>query len=376
MNREQIYDELDRVMNREVDQASSDAPDKRESHVIKTFMLEADLKESEPTQAAIQLAGQIFSTRTASIRATDADELLWLSINNKRRKGTSDLYLDCLNPRYWLMHCAGHGDSIEDFVKASFVHPALDHAWMPSQLLDLHTGAGQFRGFRLSYNRKIDKESSDTQETLRHLSMNFISTQAKATLKYVRDSPSLKHGTALAKIKLRLENNRLGSVNTELFYDGKATARGTSFRTHLDFVNAVYGGTYATSLRKVEEDYSLYLHADDKGYSRIKGEPIIFHFDEDIPDLAAFCDHLFSSTEPYRLWGMPIKKSDKYYRIQAVDLHVGSQLAFEIFPRMIRVFLPQRSCGNSILRFYTNLQHGYDALVRPTNSRGEPLFDF
>jgi hypothetical protein len=84
---------------------------------------------------------------------------------------------------------------------------------------------------------------------------------------------------------------------------------------------------------------------------------------------------MFSGVEPFRLWGVPVEVGPKAFRVRAVDLHVGETVDFEVFPEVIRVYLPSGGCGNSIIRYYTNLQHTFDAKVS-AESAGERLFGF
>jgi hypothetical protein len=68
--------------------------------------------------------------------------------------------------------------------------------------------------------------------------------------------------------------------------------------------------------------------------------------------------------------------ADDFYRIQALDLHVGNTLTFEASPKFVRLYLPSGACGNTVIRFFTNLQHYYDSLVRAEDGNGRPLFEF
>jgi hypothetical protein len=52
---------------------------------------------------------------------------------------------------------------------------------------------------------------------------------------------------------------------------------------------------------------------------------------------------------------------------------VTNRITFEITPEFMRVYLPDGSCGNTIIRLYTNLQHYYDSLVVLAAGGGEPL---
>ena len=88
-----------------------------------------------------------------------------------------------------------------------------------------------------------------------------------------------------------------------------------------------------------------------------------------------FCEKVFSCGEPFRLWGVPIRVAEDFYRVEGFDLHIGNPIQFEIAPEFIRVYMPTGSCGNSVVRLYTNLQHHYDALIQAEDGNGRCVFE-
>ena len=105
----------------------------------------------------------------------------------------------------------------------------------------------------------------------------------------------------------------------------------------------------------------------------ISGEPVNILFPRPIVDLEIFCDRVFSCAEPFRLWGVPVRLSNDSYRVSAVDLHVGSEVTFEISPDWMRIYLPKGSCGNTVIRIFTNLQHHYDAQIEAVDGDGSNI---
>ncbi len=83
---------------------------------------------------------------------------------------------------------------------------------------------------------------------------------------------------------------------------------------------------------------------------------------------------LFGGTDPFRLWGVPVSIGKDYFRVTALDLHVTNRITFEVAPDFMRVYLPDGTCGNTIIRLYTNLQHYYDSQVVLSAGGGEVLF--
>ena len=120
---------------------------------------------------------------------------------------------------------------------------------------------------------------------------------------------------------------------------------------------------YRTRVLEVENGFSLSARGVGGGY-RLTGQPIKVDMKPHIADLPAFCARLFSAINPFRLAGIPRRVGDDHFLVAAVDLHTGQTLRFELSPDRIIVFLPAGTCGNTLLRFVTNLQRHHSRLVR------------
>jgi hypothetical protein len=98
---------------------------------------------------------------------------------------------------------------------------------------------------------------------------------------------------------------------------------------------------------------------------KLVGNPITIHFSREVPVLR-ITELLFSSDEPFRLWGIPDFISDTAARVYAVDMHhgnTGNKLMFEITSRFLRVTIPRYSCANTVLRLFANINHFVDAMA-------------
>jgi hypothetical protein len=100
------------------------------------------------------------------------------------------------------------------------------------------------------------------------------------------------------------------------------------------------------------------------GARRIKGKAFNLVFQRKIEDFQFFLDRLLDSKEPFRIWGLRSRIEDDYYQVLALDMHTGSSIDLEISPDLIRAYLPEEACGNTLLRLYVNLQHYFDSEVR------------
>ena len=105
---------------------------------------------------------------------------------------------------------------------------------------------------------------------------------------------------------------------------------------------------------------------DDYGGASFTGTPIGIRFSRRIADLSGFCDEVFSSRAPFRLWGRPVV-ADDIVSVDAVDLHVGRRLGVEIGRDWMRVYLNVGTCGNTIARLVSNLQTRFDGALSLTH---------
>jgi hypothetical protein len=161
----------------------------------------------------------------------------------------------------------------------------------------------------------------------------------------------------------------------DIKYDGKIAARGTSFQSHIDLATQVYD-SYTGQIQHLETTYPIRAKTGEHDHWTIGGDAIEMRFSRPVTDLEGFCQSLFSATEPFRLWGVPVQAGDSYYTVEAVDLHVGGTLRFEITHEWMLIYLADGTCGNTVLRVFTNLQRTLDAQIGAFGGDGESVFGF
>ncbi len=359
-----------------------------ESSLVKTYLVEARASEGTDQEGIRTLAASIFKNPALGARINSTvvldthDETLLPVVADvviNRRRENVLAYVDLSDPRFWLVHSMATSNATDFLIdRAVAAGPELDRAWLPANLLEAATRLGSFRGLNLSYDRReipdIDFGEPDAVEFLK---MQLWGPVAATILEILRDQKVLRNQTTLSKVKVKfwLErgNDDVFSLD-DIRYDGKVTARGTSFQSHIGIVTDVYR-RYSAVVRGIEDAYAI-VHSSEEARLRIDGEPITFLIDPPIDDLGVFVSSVFSAGDPFRLWGVPVALAEDYVRVEAVDLHVGGTIRFEIAPEMIRMYLPSGSCGNSALRMYTNLQHHYRSLVTAVDSDGTNIFEF
>ncbi|MDQ7911304.1 hypothetical protein RB614_43120 [Phytohabitans sp. ZYX-F-186] len=139
------------------------------------------------------------------------------------------------------------------------------------------------------------------------------------------------------------------------------TTSSSSLELHLQFVNTVVD-RYKQLVELVEVQAITWQRASEDGGGIVNGAPIVVMFSREIEDVGAFADELTSSREPFRLWGLTTVKRD-VAEVEAVDLHVGQTLQMDITRRWMRIYLSAGSCGNTVARLISNLQHPFDGAL-------------
>lgn len=376
VSREQMLQEYQLSMTRERGKRTS-KEDEWDSHVVKSYLIEAHLPESAPLESARKALIELFGTSAkddSSVRNTDDND--FFVVTHSGKSATVDFAFDIKNPRYWVAHTTGKSDVANKFIDRVIAKTTkLDHAWIPTILLDKARLFGTFRGFKFAYERHAKFNTARQSRSSDPLRMSLHdSPHAEWILTTLRGEERLNNQTALAKVKIKFGTSKADSTVVDISHDGKLAARGASAEKYIETVNRAYFDLYIPQIRTLEDKYAMSIESDSQDTIRVTGEPIYFRFDKPIDDIQSFCKFVFSATEPFRLWGLPQATGSKSFYVEAIDLHVGSMLRFELYSEYIRVFLPKHSCGNSILRLYTNLQHHFDAMVRVEDYNGGLIF--
>ncbi len=179
----------------------------------------------------------------------------------------------------------------------------------------------------------------------------------------------------LSKVRLK----EFGDSNQELFalqdikYTGKFTTRFTDFSTHaatLSFVRS----EYEKKIRSIENTYALRWRESEHGGAVLEGFAIHFVPNGFAIPVKQFAERVLDGTAPFRLLGFARMLNDSSAVAEVVDLHTGGELSFEIYPDLISVYWPENTCGNSIARVYTILQHFFNGQFTGETDNGDQLF--
>lgn len=400
-----MADRLESVMNKAYDDLKDELHLKRNHSLVKTYLLEAHNSSGFSHDAIFTLLKETFSEGpgsrrpAASVSETQEDNLF--TVSGSRSRGEFFFFIDTSDSRFWLAHAISKSDTSGAVIDSALSGTDnIDSAWMPMELLNYIQTLGTSRGLALDFDRRyMDRpivrrgkatpldadESGRTQheksdisigDHFEYIKMQLWGEGTNRILGALKDA-GLTNSTTISKVRLRTEsedNSDLFSL-ADIKYDGKITGRGSSFAVYNGLLTEVLN-RYADTVRSAEDKFRIHWRAES-GRGKMFGQPFYIHLGpKGISNLEHFCAKLFSGGEPFKLMGIPIRRNSNYYTISAVDLHVNQRVDFEVSRNTLSVFLPQKSCGNTLLRIYTNLQHFYSSDVDAIDGSGSRVFAF
>ena len=321
-------------------------------HDFKTYIIESD--EDFPQNFT---CGNIL----IEIHNTGLDHVKILSALYKEKK--LQFFLDVSDKRFYTLHT--NEDSIDvrniiDVLTNDHSH-TFDNTWFYSSMLKkFSTKEGnKFNGLKISHNSEKfsfmpNKNESDLQVTVG-------GSDAVIFQDLIKDNKELSRKAAYQTIRI-LRGSSQESIQDDVHSNGYfAIKHGKSIQNHLYLVNSCKE-EYSNLINTIE--YNSIGRKNIDGKVLFDGDSFDFEFNHEIEDLELFINKMFNSTKPFRLWGLKTKIADDYYKVTAVDLHMGSPINFDISKNTMRVYLYKGNCGNTILRLFTNLQIYFDSNLK------------
>ena len=270
--------------------------------------------------------------------------------------GEVEFMVDHLDKRFWSFHTTMPiADAMRCLRNAVGSRSDLDWMWLPSAHLSNIWSGASLQWLAADYHARKLSPSEDPLNDLQ-VQLRVRGHQADEVLRVIAE----RYETSVPQdeVGISATDTQLGWVNERINYRGRFMANGDDFNFHQSIVRRVIG-RYRDFVEAVERRLLLWTELPDGG-ARLSGVPIVIKFSRPIPDVGLFAESLFSSREPYRLWGLYDMVGDDMAEVEAVDLHVGQPLRFDITANWLRVYLFEGGCGNSIARLAANLQRHFD----------------
>ena len=374
----------------------------KEQNLPKSYLI-----EFHPTHSRDHSNGwtheAVFSALLSSARQyggelhrTDDDSLLWL--DHYEGNNSAQFIVDCLNPRFLVFHTISNAEQSDRFIleRLTQYQPEFDLFWFPVDLLERTETRERITGWEAQFLPLIDfdfssdglhrppgeesKLAEDAEADLDEVSpqpparllrrprlnIDVEYQRAFETYKKLKQQPDLLPDMPLnAVLAERVDEDATSYARARITSNGKITGRGPDFSSYLQVVNGALDD-YARVVETLESKYWIRFDARDSGESlalRLNGEPFCIGFSREI-DVRALLGLMFDCRRPFRLMGEFEEVAEKYYSVNAIDLHVNQPVSFEIAPTFIRVYLYEGVCGNTLVRIIRSLQHHVDSKLR------------
>lgn len=289
-------------------------------------------------------------------------------------------WVDRLQARFWVFHTTGASAAAAAWLKDRVESRRdTDWMWLPSAHLRYIAPAALSRRVRTEFDGKRLVGSDDAA---RDLKVQLSGSHAELLLDKIADLPEYRSAVSFNSIEIDIDDPDLGPLRESVRRWGAFAAHGEQFTHHAQFVQLVIN-RYAHLVESIEDLALRFeplaagtshmtpatastLQNADMGGASFAGTPIGIRFSRPIPDLPSFCEELFSSRAPFRLWGQPAVTEDEAL-VEAVDLHVGQRIGVELGRDWMRIYLHAGSCGNTVARLVSNLQMRFDGALSLTH---------
>lgn len=335
----------------------------------KTFVLE--VHTDSPREYLDEIAGATNVHPTADV---------YLSRVHVREAG--DFWVDRLNPRFWSFHTVMSSAAASSWLTEHVqTRRDTDWMWLPSAHLRNIAPGALSRKVRTEFDGERLLGEDDAAQDLK---VSLIGAHAEQLLDRIASLDDYRSAVSYNSIEVQMNDPDLGLLREAVKRRGAFAASGDSFPQHAQFVRTVVD-RYASLIQTIEglamkyEVGAVPKHKDPgdddlpRGLSSVIGVPIGIRFARHIDDLDRFCTELFSSREPFRLWGNPVIL-DGVATVEAVDLHVGERITLDIGRDWMRVYLRAGSCGNTVARLVCNLQSRFDSALWLARSELQEAF--
>lgn len=353
--------------------------------LVKTYLVEAHRLRGADHEKVLSAVRDGFDHgvlgRGTKSRVHETEEELFFNVEVRTGREVAFLFVDASDTRFWIVHSVSKSVTVDPLIRKLVGNTQeFDFAWLPVQLLEKVAGMGSLRGLGLDYDRRPvpDVDFEDPTSPVQFLKMQLWGNRAGDVLRILRQEGGLPDATTLSKVKVKtwLGHSAESPFSvSDVKYDGKITGRGTSFQSYISLIASLYH-TYAQKVEECEKRFSVSFRSNGRERLSVSGEPLNIIFKQPIRDLGVFCERVFSGSHPFRIWGVPVTTGRGHFRVAGIDLHVGSAVNFELSREYMRVYLTPKSCGNTAIRLFTNLQHYYHSLIEARDASEQPAFQF
>ncbi len=312
---------------------------------IKSRLIEAHPPEDSPEGVA-RLLAQVCEAE--GLRADRVGDELW-KIDGKEVRA----FVDALNHRFWQVHSTSKSRPLARLMKRLTRFTYFDSAWLSERQLKEMEGERQWIKSAFNGDTLLGSDAPERRWRAR-----FEGDAPDELLDLLANSRYAR-ANSLAGIGSTVVEPGVGQASVVADFRGNFTFGAGDFEVAASVLwNAVR--RYSDFVTSLEDRYSLSVQPQETGGFTVDGDVAVIQFADGL-DVERLVAGLFTAKEPFRLWAVPNQLSEDEWEANAVDLHVGQPLRFEISPHRVRVLLDDGTCGNTLARMLVNFQHHLDA---------------
>lgn len=313
----------------------------------KTLVLEAHRGRLGPSEYLAEVFGE------ANVHTTDDVHLHRIKADDE-----VEFTVDALDGRFWSFHSTSPTQAALRTVRARVSERRdLDFVWLPTQHLRRIRAGCRPSFVKADFRGAATRTADDIQD----LSISVRGHHADRLLDTVAETNGHGHAFSVDRLTIPIRDEDFGFVEQAVNRKAHFAARGDSFALH-QLVVADVISRYRAFVEAVEARITRFNSLGDNGGGTLDGTPIEIGFSRPLPSIETLFEELFSSREPFRLWGLH-QADERYGECDAVDLHVGACLRVEAQREFLRVHVYEGACGNTVARLVSNLQHYVDGAL-------------
>jgi len=301
-----------------------------------------------------------FEKSHKEIKLIPSKETTFYNIQFKgQRKTPHYLYLDIEDERFWVIHNIESQEEILAKINDIFCKSYLqDHIYIPNQMMEKYwTDYSQdSMGVGLTFDQLFleeeDQFSFGSEEDFEY-NIDFtlrLWPKRRNTMKFILKKfkeIDLPINFSYLNYIFQNENNEI-LMKENFFRDGRFTVeKGIDLYKHIKFID------------KIKEDYSSKINIIEENrvdWEKCKGEIFRINFQKKI-DPNTVVSILKKNFSIFRIFLFYLYRSKDYYFYECLDEHTGGKFGLQIFDNKIYINIDSQSCGNLIMRLFTNLQN-------------------
>ena len=340
--------ELRELLQERVSTIQADLLDKPKVEAGKNYLKSYLVEAHDDISKLIQQVGYDITTKKTS------DDLL--NIQLKLNKKNYYFYVDTINERFPIIHTLADVKISDSLVRKTIKnsHEA-DNTWFTRQFMLGISEIGELKSFTVKIDRThfIKYHPYDIER----MSIRLWGKAAKKILTMFETNDQVSNSVAITNVGFKYFNTiddlRTNEyINNYVTFDGRFTAWGASINPHFSLLEKIRQG-YTKQIENIEGGnlIDLSLKSDQLG------DYYTIDLETPLTDIERFLSVLLNEHGPVRLYGFYQKASRNFYRVTCVDQHINKRIRLEVMNDKIRVYMHDGTCGNTIPRILTLLQH-------------------